>query len=116
LASGLRGNEDAIPGLTPDSFQQNVHAIGDRANHIVLDIFEDMQSKDPGFLMDRRPRIEHSQIMTLDDLDRSGRLGGKGCPHLHGPLFTSLQSLIAFNPPTRRSTHEAVLLIADNSP
>ncbi|KAF9780179.1 amidohydrolase family-domain-containing protein [Thelephora terrestris] len=56
-------------------WQVNVHAIGDRANHIVLDIFEDMQSKDPGFLMDRRPRIEHSQIMTLDDLDRSGRLG-----------------------------------------
>jgi len=56
---------------------QNVHAIGDKANHIVLDFFENMQSEEPGFVTDNRPRIEHSQIMTLGDLERSGRLGGK---------------------------------------
>ena len=61
---------------------QNVHAIGDRANHIVLNIFEDMQSIEPGFVAEHRPRIEHSQIMTLGDLERSGRLSGRGSLHL----------------------------------
>lgn len=57
---------------------QNVHAIGDRANHIVLNVFEEIESKEPGFVAGNRPRIEHSQIMTLGDLERSGRLGGEG--------------------------------------
>jgi predicted amidohydrolase YtcJ len=56
---------------------QNVHCIGDRANHIVLDIFEDVLSNSEyGSATERRPRIEHAQIMTLDDLERAGRLGG----------------------------------------
>ncbi|KAF9652242.1 hypothetical protein BDM02DRAFT_234555 [Thelephora ganbajun] len=56
-------------------WQVNVHAIGDRANHVVLNVFEDIHSEEPGFVTENRPRIEHSQIMTLDDLKRSGRLG-----------------------------------------
>ena len=63
--------------LDSHSHNQNVHAIGDRANHIVLNIFEDIQSEEPKFVVNNRPRIEHSQIMTLGDLERSGRLGGK---------------------------------------
>jgi len=77
LASGTHRSRHTPPGLN-DLHYQNVHAIGDRANHIVLNIFEDMQSAEPGFVMNHRPRIEHSQIMTLGDLERSGRLGGKG--------------------------------------
>jgi len=72
----MHGSGHTTPRLTHPRYQ-NVHAIGDRANHIVLDIFEEMQSKEPGFVTDNRPRIEHSQIMTLGDLERSGRLGGK---------------------------------------
>ena len=57
---------------------QNVHVTGDRANHIVLNIFEDIQSKEPGFVAENRPRLEHAQIQTLSDLERTGRLGGEG--------------------------------------
>ncbi|KAG6370706.1 amidohydrolase 3 [Boletus reticuloceps] len=58
-----------------DGWQVNIHCIGDRANHIVLDIFEDILSRsEHGSAAKRRPRIEHAQIMTLDDLERAGRL------------------------------------------
>jgi predicted amidohydrolase YtcJ len=53
---------------------QNIHCIGDRANHVVLDILERLIASDP--TRDARPRIEHAQIMTQDDLQRIGRLGG----------------------------------------
>ncbi|KAF9219325.1 hypothetical protein BS17DRAFT_789499 [Gyrodon lividus] len=59
-----------------DGWQVNVHCIGDRANHVVLDIFEDVLSNsEHGNATDRRPRIEHAQIMTPEDLERVGRLG-----------------------------------------
>ncbi|KAH0834031.1 amidohydrolase family-domain-containing protein [Lanmaoa asiatica] len=58
-----------------DGWQVNIHCIGDRANHIVLDIFDDILSNsEHGSATQRRPRIEHAQIMTLDDLERVGRL------------------------------------------
>ena len=44
----------------------------------MLDIFEDILSEEPGLVTERRPRIEHAQIMTLSDLERSGSLGGEG--------------------------------------
>ena len=57
---------------------QNIHAIGDRANKAVLDVFEgiarDADEKDA--VAKGRPRIEHSQIMQMADLKRSGKLGG----------------------------------------
>jgi predicted amidohydrolase YtcJ len=53
---------------------QNIHCIGDRANHVVLDILERLIASDP--TRDARPRIEHAQIMTQDDLQRIGSLGG----------------------------------------
>ncbi|KAI0632894.1 amidohydrolase family-domain-containing protein [Trametes polyzona] len=55
----------------------NVHAIGDRANKAVLDAFEEIShttSPDHN-VADRRPRIEHAQIMRLEDLKRCGQLG-----------------------------------------
>ncbi|KAJ7076862.1 amidohydrolase family-domain-containing protein [Mycena belliarum] len=59
--------------------QVNVHCIGDRANEVVLDIFEDIMANEA--LQGRpeisafRPRIEHSQILQPADLERIGRLG-----------------------------------------
>ncbi|KAF9238393.1 amidohydrolase family-domain-containing protein [Melanogaster broomeanus] len=59
-----------------DGWQVNIHCIGDRANQVVLDIFEHVLSDvEHGNATDRRPRIEHAQIMTLEDLQRIGRLG-----------------------------------------
>jgi predicted amidohydrolase YtcJ len=48
-----------------------VHAIGDRANREVLDIFETVMPEGE----DRRWRIEHAQHVHPDDIPRFGRLG-----------------------------------------
>lgn len=60
---------------------QNTHCIGDRANKVVLNIYERLLtngSDDPlSISNERRPRIEHAQIMRVEDLKRAGRLGGK---------------------------------------
>ncbi|KAG6853611.1 hypothetical protein C0991_002835 [Blastosporella zonata] len=58
-----------------DGFQVNIHCIGDRANNLVLNIFEDILTKQGGNVSEWRPRIEHAQIMTLDDIQRTGKLG-----------------------------------------
>lgn len=47
---------------------QNVHAIGDRANHAVLNGF----AASPNAV---RPRLEHAQILTPEDLQRVVDLG-----------------------------------------
>lgn len=62
---------------------QNIHAIGDRANKAVLDVFEGIarESSDKEKLVKRRPRIEHSQIMQPADLERAGKLGGRYLRH-----------------------------------
>ncbi|KAI9061249.1 hypothetical protein FKP32DRAFT_1613179 [Trametes sanguinea] len=55
----------------------NVHAIGDRANKAVLDAFETIarSATREDEVAERRPRIEHAQIMRIEDLKRSGQLG-----------------------------------------
>jgi hypothetical protein len=55
---------------------QNIHAIGDRANEVVLDVFEDILSKPGADVNKWRPRVEHAQIFQPRDLERIGRLGG----------------------------------------
>ena len=54
--------------------------VRDRANHIILDIFEDILEGKSGKpkvnVSEWRPRIEHAQIISLTDLERVGRLGG----------------------------------------
>lgn len=54
-------------------FQPAVHAIGDRANRLVLDIYERQMAKHGGG--DQRPRIEHAQILTTRDIRRFAKLG-----------------------------------------
>lgn len=50
-----------------------VHAIGDQAISMVLDLFEDVERANGA--RDRRPRIEHSQHLAPKDLARYARLG-----------------------------------------
>jgi predicted amidohydrolase YtcJ len=54
-------------------FQLVVHAIGDRANAMVLDIIAKLE-KERG-LRDRRPRIEHAQVVLPQDKARFASLG-----------------------------------------
>ena len=53
-------------------FQLNVHAIGDRANRIVLDQFETALREVP--TADHRFRIEHAQILRYQDIPRFAEL------------------------------------------
>ncbi len=50
-----------------------VHAIGDKANQVVLDLMEKHYSAHPD--QDLRWRIEHSQHLHPDDIPRFGQLG-----------------------------------------
>lgn len=54
-------------------FQVNTHAIGDRANRVVLDMYEKLQSEPLRKKM--RHRIEHAQILDAADVNRFQELG-----------------------------------------
>jgi predicted amidohydrolase YtcJ len=54
-------------------FQVNVHAIGDRGNRIVLDAFDSALRTVPK--ADHRFRIEHAQVISLEDIPRFAKLG-----------------------------------------
>ena len=55
-------------------FQTAIHAIGDRANHEVLRIFERVAHEVPG-ARDLRLRDEHAQIVDATDIPSFARLG-----------------------------------------
>ncbi|KAH7888360.1 amidohydrolase family-domain-containing protein, partial [Phlebopus sp. FC_14] len=64
---------NAIIRYLNDGWQVNVHAIGDYANGVVLDAFEAaLQNVTVSAL---RPRLEHAQILTKEDMARVGKLG-----------------------------------------
>ncbi len=54
-------------------FQVCIHAIGDRSNRTVLDVYERVLAEHPG--EDRRLRVEHAQILSEQDLPRFMQLG-----------------------------------------
>lgn len=53
-------------------FQVATHAIGDRANRIVLDTYARVFGGDAWA---KRPRVEHAQVLDPDDISRFGKLG-----------------------------------------
>jgi predicted amidohydrolase YtcJ len=58
---------------TRAGFQIGTHAIGDEANRVILDVFEEInQELKP---TDPRWRIEHSQILSPEDIPRLAELG-----------------------------------------
>ena len=65
--------EKRIWAADAGGLQVAIHAIGDRANAIVLDIFERTIAGRGG--RDRRFRIEHAQHIRPEDAARFGRLG-----------------------------------------
>jgi len=52
-------------------FQVGVHAIGDHGNRMALDAFEKAQGGRP---FELRNRVEHAQIISLDDIPRFAKL------------------------------------------
>ncbi|KAF9792984.1 amidohydrolase 3 [Thelephora terrestris] len=65
--------DEIIPNFLRDGWQVNIHAIGDRANAIILDAFENAL-KDTNVTA-LRPRLEHAQFMRKQDMTRLGKLG-----------------------------------------
>lgn len=80
-ASGEYGHEvqpmTHIDSLTQEAykagFQVCIHAIGDRANKEVLDLYE--RTFQAGLQQDPRYRIEHAQHMRAEDIPRFAELG-----------------------------------------
>jgi len=58
-------------------FQVCTHAIGDRGNNIILGIYETALKQHPG--ADLRLRVEHVQVLALDDIPRFKQLGVLPC-------------------------------------
>jgi len=67
---------DELTGFTHKAndmgFQVAIHAIGDHGNRLALDAFEAAQGGKPSRL---RNRIEHAQIIALEDIPRFAELG-----------------------------------------
>lgn len=64
---------DALAELDECGFQWAIHAIGDEANHQLLDAYEAIASKNK--TTDRRHRIEHVQHLLVEDIPRFAKLG-----------------------------------------
>lgn len=58
-------------------FQVCTHAIGDRGNNIILGVYEAALKQHPD--ADLRLRVEHAQVLALDDIPRFKRLGVLPC-------------------------------------
>jgi predicted amidohydrolase YtcJ len=58
----------------PRGFQLATHAIGDRANRLVLDAYEKAFGSFPG-VVGPRFRIEHAQVLDAQEIPRFARLG-----------------------------------------
>ncbi len=65
--------EERILRADRDGIQVAVHAIGDKANDLILDIFEKAVAVNGP--RDRRWRIEHAQHLRPEDIARFGKLG-----------------------------------------
>lgn len=76
--SGLMANpEDSLRAWIGNAdsagLQVAVHAIGDRANALILDIYDSVARAHGE--RDRRFRVEHAQHLRIQDIKRFGRLG-----------------------------------------
>jgi len=65
--------EQRVRRASEEGLQVAIHAIGDKANALILDIYE--RTAGTGSLKDKRFRIEHAQHLREKDIERFGRLG-----------------------------------------
>lgn len=76
-STGLASDEipktpELVLGADKAGLQVNIHAIGDKANATILDIYEKTAAANGP--RDRRFRIEHSQHLRQEDIPRFGKL------------------------------------------
>lgn len=63
---------DLIRRIDSAGFQVAVHAIGSKANSLVLDAYEKVMGDKTAR---KRPRLEHAQVLTKTDMERIARMG-----------------------------------------
>jgi len=73
LVSAPAHIQDMAARALKAGFQVNTHAIGDRGNRLVLDAYEAALKATP--TADHRFRVEHAQILNVDDIPRFASLG-----------------------------------------
>jgi predicted amidohydrolase YtcJ len=73
MVTPLAELEEAVRRADAARLQVAIHAIGDRANAELLDLYEELFDGAPE--RDRRFRIEHAQHLRPEDYDRFARLG-----------------------------------------
>src|SRR4051812_23830901 len=78
----LREKESELQPIFEEALRKGIqietHAIGDRANRVILDLYENaMKAVPPEQRKIREPRwrVEHAQILTAQDLPRFAKLG-----------------------------------------
>jgi len=65
---------DRLAVCAAAGMQPAIHAIGDRANRMVLDAIEEQERRTPAFAA-LRPRVEHAQVVAPADWSRFAALG-----------------------------------------
>ena len=65
LLSSIEDFQATAERIAATDFQMNTHAIGDSANYVVLDSYKKILNG----MEDRRWRVEHAQIVSMDDFD-----------------------------------------------
>jgi hypothetical protein len=93
----LTEKEERLKPMLEEALRRGVqvetHAIGDRANRVILDLYEGaFKAVPPAQRKIREPRwrVEHAQILTLSDIPRFARLGvipSMQASHAIGDLF-----------------------------
>jgi predicted amidohydrolase YtcJ len=78
----LTAKEEEVYPMLVDALRAGIqvetHAIGDRANRVILDLYEKALKEVPAAdrkVADPRWRVEHAQILQLSDIPRFARLG-----------------------------------------
>src|SRR5256885_9675465 len=78
----LREKESELQPIFEEALRQGIqietHAIGDRANRIILDLYEKAMKAVPAEerkIREPRWRVEHAQILSAPDLPRFAKLG-----------------------------------------
>src|SRR5262249_24732436 len=66
---------DIMHRAKQDNAQIATHAIGDRGNRLLLDLYRDTFGADAAGLKAARWRVEHAQIVSSQDIPRFGQMG-----------------------------------------
>jgi predicted amidohydrolase YtcJ len=69
----VEGMEERIAAADAAGMQVEVHAIGDKANAMILDMYDRVAKKNGP--KDRRFRVEHAQHLRQEDIPRFAQLG-----------------------------------------